>query len=76
MWQVTPKHACTLNPTKSEWANNAAVQANELTDNLLGNIRPQSSQLTEPLWTESVIKSEISARELMSTLKKKSADGD
>ena len=26
MWQVTPKHAYTLDPTKSEWADNAAVQ--------------------------------------------------
>ena len=24
---VTPKHACTLDPTKSEWADYAAVQA-------------------------------------------------
>ena len=26
-WQVTPKHTYTLNPTKSEWADCAAVQA-------------------------------------------------
>ena len=26
-WQVTPKHAYTLDPTKSEWADYAAVQA-------------------------------------------------
>ena len=26
-WQVTPKHACILDPTKSEWADYAAVQA-------------------------------------------------
>ena len=44
---------------KSEWADYAAVQAycgnlsgNELTRNLSGNIRPLSSQLAEPLWTD------------------------
>ena len=54
-WQVTPKHAYTLDPTKSEWADYAAVQTmhgnvsgNELTRNLSWNIRPQSSQLAEP----------------------------
>ena len=26
-WQVIPKHACTFDPTKSEWADIAAVQA-------------------------------------------------
>ena len=26
-WQVTPKDAYTLDPTKSEWADYAAVQA-------------------------------------------------
>ena len=26
-WQVTPKQAYTLDPTKSEWADYAAVQA-------------------------------------------------
>ena len=34
-----------------------------------GNIRPQSSQLAEPLWTDSGIKSGISVRELISTSK-------
>ena len=59
MWQVTPKHAYTLDPMKSEWADYAAVQAecgnqsgNELTCNLLWNIWPQSSQLAEPLSTD------------------------
>ena len=36
-----------------------------------GNARPQSSQLAEPLWTDPGIKSGISVRELISTLKKK-----
>ena len=46
-WQVTPKHAYTLDPTKPEWADYAAVQAlwrnlsrNELTRNWSGNTRP------------------------------------
>ena len=26
-WQVTPKHACTIDLLKSEWADYAAVQA-------------------------------------------------
>ena len=72
-WQVTPKHACTLDPVTSEWADYAAVQAwcgnlsgNELTHNLSRNIRPESSQLAEPLWTDPGIKSGISVRELIS----------
>ena len=58
-WQVTLKHAYTLDPSKSEWADYAAVQAecwnlsgNELTRNPSGNTRSQSSQLVEPLWTD------------------------
>ena len=35
-----------------------------------GNIRPQSSQFAEPLWTDPGMKSGISERELISTLKK------
>ena len=42
-WQVTPKHAHTFDPTKSEWTDYAAVQAsrghlsgNELTGNSSG----------------------------------------
>ena len=69
--QVTPKHACTLYQSKSEWAGYAAVQAecgnlagHELTRNSSGSIRIQSSQLDPGL------KSEISLREL-SPLKKK-----
>ena len=63
-----------FDPTKSEWADYVAVQAlcgnlsgNELTRNLSRNIRPQSSQLAEALWTDPGIKSGISARELTST---------
>ena len=36
-----------------------------------GNIRPQSSQLAEPLWTDPGLKSGISVRKLISTLKEK-----
>ena len=77
-WQVTPKHAYTLDPSKSEWADYAAVQAecgnlsgNELTHNSSGNIRSQSSQLAKPLWTDPGLQSGISLRVLISTLKKK-----
>ena len=35
--------------------------------NSSGNIRPQSSQLAEPLWTDHGVKSGMSARELIST---------
>ena len=78
MWQATPKHTYTLDPSKSEWADYAAVQAecgnpsgNELTRNLSGNTQSQSSQLTEPLWTGPGLKSGISLHELISTKKKK-----
>ena len=77
-WQVTSNHAYTLDPTKSEWADYAALQGycrnlpgNELTCNLLGNIRPESFQLDEPLWTDSAINSGISARELIFISKQK-----
>ena len=76
-WQVTPEHAYTLDPSKSEWADYVAVQAecgnlsgNELTRNSSGNTRSQSPQLVEPLWTDPGLKSGISLRELISTLKK------
>ena len=83
-WQLTPEHAYTLDPTKSERADYAAVQAqrgnlsgNKLTRNLSGNIRPQSCQLAEPLWTDPSIKSGISVRKLIFTGKeKKSAGGE
>ena len=70
----SPKHAYTLDPTKSEWADYAGVQAhcgnlsgNELTHNLSGNIQPQLSQLAEPLWTDPGVKSGIRVLELLST---------
>ena len=81
-WQVTPKHAYTLDPWKSEWADYATVLAkrgnlsrNELTRNSSENTRSQSSQLAEPLWTDLGLKSGISLRELISTVKK-SAGGE
>ena len=77
-WQVTPEHAYTLNPKKSEWADYAAVQAlfgnlsgNELTRNSSGNTRSQSFQLAEPLRTDPGLKSGISVRELISTLRER-----
>ena len=81
-WQVTPKHAYTLDPVKSEWADHAAVQArgnlsgNELTHNLPGNIQPQSSQFAVPLWTDPSIKSGISVHDLIFTLKKAQAGNE
>ena len=77
-WQVTPKHTYTLHPMKSEWADCVAVQAqcgnlfrNKLIRNLPGNTWPQSSHLAEPLWPDPGLKSGISVRELIPTLKKK-----
>ena len=77
-WQATPKHAYTFDPSKSEWADYAAVQAdrgnlsgNELTRNSSGNTWSQSSQLAESLCTDPGLKSGISVLELVSTLKKK-----
>ena len=77
-WQITPKLAYSHDPTKSEWADYAAVQAwfgnlsrNKLTWNLSRNIWPQSSRLAEPLLTDRGIKSGISVCKLISTSKKK-----
>ena len=67
-----------------EWADYAAVQAqcenlsgNQLTRNLSGNIRQQSSQLAEPLWTDPGLRTGISVRDLISatTTKKKRKRG-
>ena len=77
-WQVTPKHAYTLDQMKSEWADYFAVQAwfgnlsrNKLPHNLYRNIRPQLSQLAELLWTDLGLKSGISVSKLISTSQKK-----
>ena len=73
MWQVTPKHAYTLDPAKSEWADYVAVQAkrgnrseNQFTRNSSGKTWSKSSQLAEPLWTDPGRKSGISLHELIS----------
>ena len=47
------------------------LSGNELTRNLSGNTQPQSSQLTEPLWTDPGMQSGISVRELSPLLKKR-----
>ena len=77
-WQVTPKHAYTLHPVKSEWADYATVQAecgnlsgNEVTRNSSGNTKSKSSELAEPLCIDPGLKSGISVRELISTKKKR-----
>ena len=84
-WQVTPKHAYTFDPTKLEWADYATVQAqcgnlsgNKLTCNSSRSTQSQSSQLTEPLWTDPGLKSGISVHKQISTLieRKKSAGGE
>ena len=57
-WQVTPKQAYTIDPTKSGVSYLCCpgivwwepIRENELTRNSSGNTRPQSSQLDEPLW--------------------------
>ena len=81
-WQFTPKQAYTHDSTKSEWADYVAVQAcyenlsgHELASNSSGNTRSQSSQLAEPLWTDPGLKSGISVRGMISTLKKKRRRG-
>ena len=74
-WQVTPKHAYTFDPTKSEWADCVAVQAwcgylsEKFTRNSSRKTWPQSSQLAEPLWTDPGVRSGINVCELISTTK-------
>ena len=76
-WQVIPKHAYTLDPTMSEWADYATVQAyfgnlsrKALIHNLSGNIQPQSSQLAELPCSDPGIKSGNSVCKLIFTSKK------
>ena len=78
--QAALQHAYALDPTKSEWADYAAVRAwcgnlsgSKLTRNQSGKFRLQSSQLAEPLWTDHGLRSGISVRDLISTEKKKKA---
>ena len=77
-WQVTPKHANTLDPMKSELADYAAVYAQcgnlsqaKLKPPLTWNAQPQLSQLAEPLWTDPGLTSGNSVCKLISTLKNK-----
>ena len=59
-WQVTSKHAYTLDPTKSRSGltmllsthSVRILSGNERTRNSSGNIRSQSSKLAETLWTD------------------------
>ena len=83
-WQVTPKHAYTLDPSKLEWADYAAVQAecgnlsgNELTRDSSGNTWSQSSQLAEPLWADPGLKEwNYCSRTNLHLKKKKCAGGE
>ena len=78
-WQITPKHAHTLDPSKSEWADfplfrysvriYQEMSSHATCQGTLG--QSSHSQLTEPLWTVPCLKSAISLGELISTLKKK-----
>ena len=71
-WQVTPNQAYTFDPSKSEWADYATVQAecgnlsgNELTCNLSGNTQSQLSQLAGPLWTGPGLQGGVGLRRLI-----------
>ena len=81
-WQVTPKHAYTLDSSKLEWADYAAVQVehenlseNELTLNWSRNAWSQSSQLAEPLWVGPGLKSGSRVHKVISALEKKKKAG-
>ena len=50
--QVTVEQACILHQQIRSGMSVRTHQGNELTRNSPGNSRPQSSQLTEPLWTD------------------------
>ena len=65
---LTQQSQCGLTMPLSRCGN---LSGNELTYNSSGNTQPQSSQLTEPLWTDPGLDSGISMCELISTLKKK-----
>ena len=83
------QHACWLMPRGTTTVSNSSLRSgltmplsrrsvgnlsgNELTRNSSGNTRSQSSQLAEPLWTDPGLKSGISVRELISTVKRKKA---
>ena len=78
-WQVTHKHPW-LNEVRVDWMccpgiMCESIRENELTRNLSGNAQPQSSQLTEPLWTDPGQKSVIGVHKLVPTLKKKKNAG-
>ena len=55
----------------SWWHSVGIYPENELTRNLSGNIRPQSSQPAELLWTDPGMQSGIIVRKLISTSKER-----
>ena len=80
-WQVTPKHAHTLTQRRPTGLTMplsrhsvGTYPENDLTRNL-SSIRPQSSQLAEPLWTDPGIKEWNLCARANLHLKKKSAGG-
>ena len=74
-WHVTPKHAYTLDPMNLGWVDYAVQTClwNKPTRNSSVNAHSQSSQLAEPLWTDSGLKSWICVHKSWSPLKKKNA---
>ena len=72
-WHVTPKHAYTLDPMNLGWVDYAVQTClwNKPTRNSSVNAHSQSSQLAEPLWTDSGLKSWICVHKSWSPLKKK-----
>ena len=76
-WQGTPKNTHTPSTQRDRSGLTMPLSRHgvgiypedELTRNLSGNVRPQSSHPADPLWTDSGIKSGISVREPTSTSK-------
>ena len=70
MEQVADKHAYTLDPTKSDAVKGLVCEAiKEMRSgncHLSGNVRPQSYQLAQQLWTDSGLKSGIGVYEPIS----------
>ena len=76
MWQVSPKQAIALDPTKSEWADYAVqAQCGNLSVKTSShatrqeNTRQQSSQLADPPWTDPGLESGTGMCKLILTFK-------
>ena len=76
LWQVTPEHAYTHDPMKSELTmslskHGVGTYPETSSHATCQGTSGQSSPLTEPLWTDPGLKRGISASELISTSKNK-----